>query len=189
LSGSIKEGVVQGPGSLKPRLLALAITVAMVLVFGPGSAFACDTITIDRTEAKAGETVNFSLSGCQLNDQWKLDVFFEKNAIPERLTLASGFADATTVEGQFALPADIGDTPQVVTLRLFVFRNAVELPPLELLMRYLPGGIDLPTNKAECKKGGYARFGFKNQGRCVAFVQPASFEAVGLSEQDARADP
>jgi hypothetical protein len=179
---------MQGRASLKSLLHSLAITVAMVFVFGPGNAFACETITIDRTEAKAGETVNFSLSGCQLNDQWELDVFFERNATPERRTLADGIADATTVEGQFALPAEIGDTPQVVTLRLFVVRNEQSLPPLELLMRYLPGGIGVATNKAECKKGGYARFGFKNQGRCVAFVQPPALEAVGLSGQDAHAD-
>ena len=28
----------------------------------------------------------------------------------------------------------------------------------------------LPTSKAQCRKGGYAQFGFKNQGQCVAFV-------------------
>jgi hypothetical protein len=28
-----------------------------------------------------------------------------------------------------------------------------------------------PTNKSECKHGGYERFGFKNQGECVAFVE------------------
>jgi hypothetical protein len=28
-----------------------------------------------------------------------------------------------------------------------------------------------PTSKSECEKGGYERFGFKNQGGCVAFVQ------------------
>jgi hypothetical protein len=27
-----------------------------------------------------------------------------------------------------------------------------------------------PTTKDECKDGGWRRFGFKNQGRCVAFV-------------------
>jgi hypothetical protein len=27
-----------------------------------------------------------------------------------------------------------------------------------------------PTTKEECKKGGYKEFGFKNQGRCIAFV-------------------
>ena len=27
-----------------------------------------------------------------------------------------------------------------------------------------------PTIKAECKKGGYREFGFKNQGKCIAFV-------------------
>lgn len=28
-----------------------------------------------------------------------------------------------------------------------------------------------PTRKNDCEKGGYERFGFKNQGQCVAFVQ------------------
>lgn len=28
-----------------------------------------------------------------------------------------------------------------------------------------------PTSKSECKDGGYERFGFKNQGQCVAFVE------------------
>ena len=32
-------------------------------------------------------------------------------------------------------------------------------------------GPSLPTNKAECKNGGYEEFGFKNQGRCVASVE------------------
>jgi hypothetical protein len=27
-----------------------------------------------------------------------------------------------------------------------------------------------PTSKSECRDGGYERFGFKNQGQCVAFV-------------------
>ena len=29
----------------------------------------------------------------------------------------------------------------------------------------------LPTSKDQCMHGGYAQFGFKNQGQCVAFVQ------------------
>ena len=28
----------------------------------------------------------------------------------------------------------------------------------------------VPTTKNECKDGGWRRFGFKNQGRCIAFV-------------------
>ena len=31
-----------------------------------------------------------------------------------------------------------------------------------------------PTSKAECKKGGYKEFGFKNQGRCIKAVNHAS---------------
>jgi hypothetical protein len=29
----------------------------------------------------------------------------------------------------------------------------------------------LPASKEQCKNGGWARFGFRNQGQCVAFVQ------------------
>lgn len=28
-----------------------------------------------------------------------------------------------------------------------------------------------PTSKKQCKRGGYKRFGFKNQGRCIKYVQ------------------
>jgi hypothetical protein len=32
----------------------------------------------------------------------------------------------------------------------------------------------LPTSKEQCKHGGYATFGFTNQGQCIAFVQRAA---------------
>ena len=35
-------------------------------------------------------------------------------------------------------------------------------------------GPPAPTSKAECKKDGYKEFGFKKQGRCVAFVNRAA---------------
>jgi hypothetical protein len=169
------EGLVQGRSVLERLLLSLAGAVAIVLAFGTANALACEALAIDKTEAKAGETVNFTLSGCQLNDEWELAVFFEKNATPERRTLAGGIAEDTTITGEFALPDEIGDTEQEVTLKLFVVRDGQQLDPLELQMLYLPGGTPpSPTNKAQCKNGGYVRFGFKNQGQCVAFVQPAS---------------
>jgi hypothetical protein len=31
-------------------------------------------------------------------------------------------------------------------------------------------GPKRPTSKAQCKRGGWKQFGFKNQGRCIAFV-------------------
>jgi hypothetical protein len=31
-----------------------------------------------------------------------------------------------------------------------------------------------PETKADCKNGGYREFGFKNQGRCIAFVNRAA---------------
>jgi hypothetical protein len=35
-------------------------------------------------------------------------------------------------------------------------------------------GPRTPTSKAECNNGGYKEFGFKNEGRCVAFVNRAA---------------
>lgn len=32
-------------------------------------------------------------------------------------------------------------------------------------------GVPVPTSKEQCKTGGYAQFGFKNQGQCIAFVE------------------
>ena len=29
----------------------------------------------------------------------------------------------------------------------------------------------LPTSKKQCKRGGYKRFGFKNQGRCIRYAK------------------
>jgi hypothetical protein len=35
----------------------------------------------------------------------------------------------------------------------------------------VPPRLHMPTAKEQCKHGGYAAFGFKNQGQCIAFVQ------------------
>ncbi len=35
----------------------------------------------------------------------------------------------------------------------------------------VPPRSNAPTSKDQCKHGGYAAFGFKNQGQCIAFVQ------------------
>jgi len=34
--------------------------------------------------------------------------------------------------------------------------------------------VATPTNKDQCKKGGWRQFGFKNQGQCIAFVNHLS---------------
>ena len=36
-------------------------------------------------------------------------------------------------------------------------------------------GEPLPTTKQQCKNGGWGRFGFKNQGQCIAFVNNRRF--------------
>jgi len=52
------------------------------------------------------------------------------------------------------------------------FSTAGDNPFNFALARFLPGEVS-PANKSQCKNGGHVRFGFKNQGRCVAFVQHA----------------
>jgi hypothetical protein len=39
-----------------------------------------------------------------------------------------------------------------------------------------------PTTKAQCRHGGYASFGFKNQGRCIAFVLQQAFHACAAEQ-------
>jgi hypothetical protein len=34
-----------------------------------------------------------------------------------------------------------------------------------------PNPNNVPTTKDQCKKGGFAQYGFKNQGQCVSFVE------------------
>jgi hypothetical protein len=150
---SIVEGFVQGRSVLKRLLLSLTTAVVIVLAFGPASALACDALGVDKPAATAEETVKFTLSTCQLNDEWQLAVFFEspgsQDQEPEQRILASGLAEDTTVDGDFKLPAEIGDADQNVTLTLFVTRDSVQRGPLELRMRYLapvpPGGDTGPS--------------------------------------------
>jgi hypothetical protein len=42
---------------------------------------------------------------------------------------------------------------------------------LERIFERDPCAPRVPTSKEQCKGGGYATFGFRNQGQCVAFVQ------------------
>jgi hypothetical protein len=141
-SESIVEGFLQGRSVLKRLLLSLVAAVAIVLAFGAANALACQALQFDKTEARAGETVNFTLSDCQFDDNWELAVFFEmpgsQDPSPEQRVLVAGFAADTTVTGDFALPDEIGDNEQDVTVKLLVVRNGQQLDsPLELQMRYL----------------------------------------------------
>jgi hypothetical protein len=46
-----------------------------------------------------------------------------------------------------------------------------------VLALLLAGGVavaDAPTTKEDCKKGGYAKYGFKNQGQCIKAVNHAT---------------
>jgi uncharacterized delta-60 repeat protein len=53
------------------------------------------------------------------------------------------------------------------------FSTTGENPFNFALARFLPGEVS-PATKSQCKNGGHVRFGFKNQGRCVAFVRHPS---------------
>lgn len=69
--------------------------------------------------------------------------------------------------------------PICTTARAFAFSPTAERAALVsrggLVMKFQsppppPAPVD-PANKDECKKGGWADFGFKNQGQCIKFVE------------------
>jgi hypothetical protein len=161
--GPIVEGFVQGRSLLKRLLLSLATAVAIMLAFGSASALACEALGVDRTEAKAGEPVKYTLSACQFNDDWQLVVLFEspdsQDETREQRTLATGIAEDTTITGDFALPEEIGDKDQEVTVRLLVIRDGllVEDSP-EVQMNYVVpvpdgGGGTGPTGPTDTTSG------------------------------------
>jgi len=71
-----------------------------------------------------------------------------------------------------------GDASQCTTSRAFAFSatadNAVLVQRGGLVMKFLspePPSPTEPQTSDDCKKGGWADFGFKNQGQCVGFVE------------------
>jgi hypothetical protein len=43
-----------------------------------------------------------------------------------------------------------------------------------------------PNSKDDCKKGGYKKFGFKNQGQCIAAVNQRAHEDAGKGKAKGR---
>jgi Ricin-type beta-trefoil lectin domain len=88
---------------------------------------------------------------------------------PQQENGSSRFVNlGSPVGNPLALSAAVG-TPDVLV------RTSTASDPTQewLLQSGLVGvpGPGTPATKGQCKKGGYAQFGFKNQGRCVASVQ------------------
>jgi hypothetical protein len=126
---------------LKRLLVSLAAAVAILLAFGSTGALACDALRLDKSEATAGEPIQYTLSGCQTDDEWDLVVLFEspdsQDQTPEQRTLATGTAEDATITGEFALPDEIGSEDHDVMLRLNVLRNGLPVDdPPEIPVRY-----------------------------------------------------
>jgi hypothetical protein len=71
-----------------------------------------------------------------------------------------------------------GVTDQCSTSRAFAFSatadNAVLVARGGLVMKFVSPAPPAPTDPAtsdDCKKGGWAAFGFTNQGQCVRFIE------------------
>ena len=63
----------------------------------------------------------------------------------------------------------IGGTPTNIT-------DGLDIGNVEGLDWQPPPEPSVPASRAECKKGGYRVFGFKKQGRCIAFVNKAAHD-------------
>jgi Tol biopolymer transport system component len=85
-----------------------------------------------------------------------------------QIAFAASDSEATPGSGDaiYKIPAG-GGTPTKIT-------NGLEIGSVESLdWQPLPNST-IPTSKVECKNGGYKHFGFKKQGRCIAFVNKAT---------------
>ena len=80
--------------------------------------------------------------------------FITDTYIAKILTGSGAFIDTGLFQA-FLYPSDLGG---------FTERFESQLAAPQQLQQLLP------TTKAQCKNGGWKQFGFKSQGRCVAFV-------------------
>jgi hypothetical protein len=80
------------------------------------------------------------------------DSFVSTDTYSAKILTASGAFTDTGLFQAFLYPSDLGGFTER-------FESALAAPQ-QLL----------PTSKAQCKNGGWRQFGFKSQGRCVAFV-------------------
>ncbi len=103
-----------------------------------------------------------------------------------RAVMGGGATSATTTVQVFLVVVDetgqvqdrisreffVNDPLAPATCAEFDARTAGRIPPGAAAGSVVVIDADpVPTSKDQCKNGGWARFGFKNQGRCVAFVQ------------------
>jgi hypothetical protein len=83
-------------------------------------------------------------------------------------------ADANGTVGPVGVATSVPILSVTVTVVDDLNRNGVADPGEPVLTATLhdPCAPE-PVTKTQCKQGGYAAFGFRNQGQCVAFVEPA----------------
>ena len=83
-------------------------------------------------------------------------------------------ADASGTVGPISLGSSVALSIITITVVLDQNRNGVQDPDEPVLsgsLQHPCQGPVVPTAKAQCKLGGFAAFGFSNQGRCVSFLQ------------------
>jgi hypothetical protein len=144
---------------------AVALTIAGLLATAGGST------------AQTGEPTLTLGPHCQQNSQW-----FDYGVV---ITVA-GLAPGTTVLGSlqapdgFAISGSLSaDASGIATITVAdrlpgVFTVKIAAPFVATKHVYFDCGRPLPTRKADCRKGGWVRYGFKNKRRCFKFVRQMS---------------
>ena len=86
--------------------------------------------------------------------------------------------NTSLTSGNVPRDACAGDAAGCTTARAYAFSSAAatafSVERGGLVMKFVspepPKPVD-PANKEECKQGGWSKFGFKNQGQCVRFIE------------------
>ena len=109
-------------------------------------------VTGTKRSTAFGSSCGFSPPDGSFTFNTEPDSFVSTDTYNAKILTASGAFTDTGLFQAFLYPSDLGGFTER-------FESALAAPQ-QLL----------PTTKAQCKNGGWRQFGFKSQGRCVAFV-------------------
>jgi hypothetical protein len=134
---------VQGRNAPK-RFLICAVLAAIVLacLLGVSVTLADSSydLSISKTEASKGDTVDFTISKLQADDIWELHV--GEQYVKDGIADSTGFDSNGDLRGDFTMP-DLGNSDKDVLVTAWVTRSGQTIdPPTTQPIRYLapPGG-------------------------------------------------
>jgi hypothetical protein len=163
-------------GIVVPARSAVAVEDSVVGTAQVGNPFSGASATIDAHSGPSGEnptgTVNITAHANRLAGPVTC-----LNVTGNRATIGIANADRPG-EGGIIYVEDGGpggtdalDFGAVASPPTSCLVNPAILPPIISGDIQVTDASPSPTTKQQCKDGGYASFGFSNQGRCVAFVE------------------